>query len=104
MTFSLSNFNENFKFRNYHYGKVIQALRSLSITENSAKHKEVDIEWLKNELQQAKDIINQIQKWVGKYKAEVNPSYKSNTSHQVASTSGSASVSKSEREDDWIVL
>ncbi|CAB4422205.1 unnamed protein product [Rhizophagus irregularis] len=80
------------ELRNYHYGKVIQALRSLSITENSAKHKEVDIEWLKNELQQAKDIINQIQKWVGKYKAEVNPSYKSNTSHQVASTSGSASV------------
>lgn len=102
MTFSLSKFNEIFKFRNYHYGKVVQALRSLSITENSTKHKEIDIEWLKNELQQAKDIINQIQKWVGKYKAEVNPSYNNNTSHQVARSSGS---SKSlEREDDWIVL
>jgi hypothetical protein len=88
----------NFKFRNYHHKKVVLELKSLSITANSEKHKETDIEWLKNELQQAKDIISQIQKWIRKYKAEINPS---NTSHQVARSSGSTSVSKN---DDWIVI
>ncbi|GES72918.1 hypothetical protein RCL_jg15567.t2 [Rhizophagus clarus] len=94
------------ELRNHHYKKVKQVLRLLSITENSEKHKEIDIEWLKNELQQAKDVINQIHKWVVKYRSEINPSYNnSNTSsHQVVRSSGSASISRSPEYDDWIVL
>ncbi|CAB4422241.1 unnamed protein product [Rhizophagus irregularis] len=39
------------------YEKVELALKSLSITENSSKHKEANFEWLENELHQAEDII-----------------------------------------------
>ncbi|RGB41733.1 hypothetical protein C1646_684995 [Rhizophagus diaphanus] len=60
------------ELRNHHYKKVEQALKSLSIIENSAKHKEVNIKWLKKELQQAEDIIDQFQNWVDKYEEEVN--------------------------------
>ncbi|GBB97473.1 hypothetical protein RclHR1_00030030 [Rhizophagus clarus] len=45
--------------RNYH-NKVNQALKSLSVTGNSVKHKKIDIKWLKNELLEAEDIINQV--------------------------------------------
>ncbi|GBB94135.1 hypothetical protein RclHR1_00230013 [Rhizophagus clarus] len=63
------------ELREHHYKKVEESLKSLSITENSAKHKEINIEWLKNELQQAEDIIDQFQKWVDKYEVEVNASH-----------------------------
>ncbi|CAB4488006.1 unnamed protein product [Rhizophagus irregularis] len=60
------------ELRNHHYKEVEQALKSLSITENSAQHKEVNIKWLKKELQQAEDIIDQFQNWVDEYEDEVN--------------------------------
>ncbi|RIA86766.1 hypothetical protein C1645_778836 [Glomus cerebriforme] len=55
------------ELKDRHYKKVEQALKSLSITENSAKHKETDIKWLKTELQQAEDINNQFKEWKDKY-------------------------------------
>ncbi|UZO21754.1 uncharacterized protein OCT59_014139 [Rhizophagus irregularis] len=58
------------ELRNYR-NKVEQTLKSLSITENSAKHKKIDIKWLNNKLQEANDIINQFQKWIDEYKYEV---------------------------------
>lgn len=54
----------------------------MSITENSAKHKEVNIKWLKKELQQAEDIVDQFQNWVDKYEDEVNTSHSSNIFQQ----------------------
>jgi len=51
-------------FRYIHYENVKSTLEVLSITENSVKHEEVDIEWLKNELQDAEIIIEQVTKWI----------------------------------------
>jgi hypothetical protein len=83
---SLTKFSKICNFRDYH-NKVEQALKSLSITKNSVKHKEIDIKWLENELQEARAknsvkhkeidikwlenelqearvIINKLQKWM----------------------------------------
>ncbi|RIA87457.1 hypothetical protein C1645_777254, partial [Glomus cerebriforme] len=47
-----------------HYEKVELALKTLSITENSSKHKKTNIKWLEDELQQAKDIRDQVREWI----------------------------------------
>jgi len=41
-------------------------LESLSITEDMTKHKEANIEWLKNEIQEANNIIDQVLQWMDK--------------------------------------
>ncbi|GBC01012.1 hypothetical protein RclHR1_04030007 [Rhizophagus clarus] len=46
------------------------ALDSLSITENSVKHKEADIEWLESKLHEANGIIDDVKKWI--VKSELN--------------------------------
>ncbi|RHZ88681.1 hypothetical protein Glove_21g295 [Diversispora epigaea] len=48
------------ELKSTHYWNVESALKSLSTTENSEKHKEANIEWLENELQQAKDDIDKV--------------------------------------------
>ncbi|RHZ88682.1 hypothetical protein Glove_21g294 [Diversispora epigaea] len=48
------------ELKSTHYKNVESALKSLSTTENSEKHKEANIEWLENELQQAKDDIDKV--------------------------------------------
>lgn len=53
-------------FRYIHDENVKLALRSLSTTESSEKHRETNIEWLENELQQAKDIIGLTREWIEK--------------------------------------
>lgn len=58
-------FIEIFNFRYKYCDKVNQLLESLSVTENSVlKHKELDIEWLENELEYAKDVIDQVREWI----------------------------------------
>ncbi|PKY26942.1 hypothetical protein RhiirB3_477272 [Rhizophagus irregularis] len=49
-------YNENIKL----------ALESLSITENSVKHKEADIEWLESKLHEANSIIDGVKEWIVK--------------------------------------
>jgi hypothetical protein len=51
-------------FRFIYSEDVKLALESLSITENSAKHKEADIDWLKGKLDEANGIINDVKKWI----------------------------------------
>ncbi|CAG8443549.1 12761_t:CDS:2 [Funneliformis caledonium] len=46
--------------------EVEQLLDSLSIIENMEKHEEADIEWLENELQQAKSVIDKVLEWIEK--------------------------------------
>ena len=61
-------------------------LESLSVTENSVvKHKELDIEWLENELECAKDVIDQVQKRI------TNGRTNSNENSEIV-------------HDDWIVI
>jgi hypothetical protein len=80
--FTFTKFGETCNYRNHHYKKVEQALKSFSITENSAKHKEINIKWLKNELQKAEEIIYQFQEWVDKYENEVKTSHNNKISQQ----------------------
>ncbi|RHZ51578.1 hypothetical protein Glove_476g45 [Diversispora epigaea] len=49
-----------------HNENVKLSLELLSTTENSEKHKEADIEWLKYELGQAKDNIDLVWEWIEK--------------------------------------
>lgn len=53
-----------FFFRHIHSENVKLALNSLLMTEDSTKHKEANIEWLKAELDQAEVIINQVLGWI----------------------------------------
>ena len=53
-------------FRYIHYENVMLALESMSITEDMTKHKEANIEWLKNEIQEANNIIDQVLQWMDK--------------------------------------
>ncbi|CAB4428030.1 unnamed protein product [Rhizophagus irregularis] len=50
--------------KHIHSENVKLALNSLLITEDSTKHKEANIEWLKAELDQAEEIINQVLEWI----------------------------------------
>ncbi|CAG8530765.1 2253_t:CDS:10 [Ambispora leptoticha] len=50
-----------------HYENIKMALDSLSI-ENTTKHQEVDIEWLKNESQMAENCLNEVYHWIDKCK------------------------------------
>ncbi|RHZ77262.1 hypothetical protein Glove_183g71 [Diversispora epigaea] len=49
-----------------HNENVKLSLELLSTTENSEKHKEANIEWLENELGQAKDNIDFVLEWIEK--------------------------------------
>ncbi|CAG8476933.1 5442_t:CDS:10 [Acaulospora colombiana] len=51
------------KLKDEYEEKVDQALKSVLPNTNIAKHKEANIKWLKNQLQQAKDIIDEILEW-----------------------------------------
>ncbi|CAB4422237.1 unnamed protein product [Rhizophagus irregularis] len=57
------------------YEKVELALKSLSITENSSKYKEANIEWLENELHQAEDSIDRVWECIDECKAEISLFY-----------------------------
>ncbi|CAB5211870.1 unnamed protein product [Rhizophagus irregularis] len=59
------------ELRYKYYEKVELALKSLSITENSQKHKKLSLGWLENELYQAEDIINQVWEWINECKKVV---------------------------------
>ncbi|CAB4422233.1 unnamed protein product [Rhizophagus irregularis] len=59
------------ELRYKYYEKVELALKSLSITENSQKHKKLNFGWLENELYQAEDIINQVWEWINECKKVV---------------------------------
>jgi hypothetical protein len=59
-------------FRCNHYEKVNIALESLPVTKNTARHEETDIEWLKNELRQAKVVVDQVLEWIDKCKCAIN--------------------------------
>ncbi|CAG8449773.1 2698_t:CDS:10 [Ambispora leptoticha] len=50
-----------------HYENIKMALDSLSI-ENTTKHQEADIEWLKNESQMADVYLNEVYRWIDKCK------------------------------------
>ncbi|CAB4428084.1 unnamed protein product [Rhizophagus irregularis] len=50
--------------KHIHSENVKLALNSLLMTEDSTKHKEANIEWLKAELDQAEVIINQVLGWI----------------------------------------
>ncbi|CAJ0904481.1 2203_t:CDS:2, partial [Entrophospora sp. SA101] len=49
-----------------HYENVKLTLGSLSTTENVMEHMRENIEWLKNKLQEAHEIINQVYGWLDK--------------------------------------
>ncbi|RGB41701.1 hypothetical protein C1646_684951, partial [Rhizophagus diaphanus] len=55
--------------------KVELAVKSLSITKNSSKHKEANIEWLENELHQAEYIIDQVWECINECKVEISSFY-----------------------------
>ncbi|PKK63431.1 hypothetical protein RhiirC2_855013 [Rhizophagus irregularis] len=55
--------------------KVELALKSLSITENSSKYKEANIEWLENELHQAEDTIDRVWECIDECKVEISLFY-----------------------------
>jgi len=40
----------------------------LKILRDLTKHREADIKWLEDELKQARDIIDQVLKWMNEYK------------------------------------
>ncbi|CAG8625374.1 2575_t:CDS:2 [Funneliformis caledonium] len=46
-------------------------LRLNSISTTEGEHEEADIEWLKYELQQARNTINQVKEWIDNYKAAI---------------------------------
>ena len=58
-------------FRYNYYEQVNKILDSLSITENLEKHKETNIKWLKTELRQAKEIIDQVKEWIDRCNAAI---------------------------------
>jgi hypothetical protein len=64
--FSLLILIEICDFRYNYHGRVNMSLKTLSVNNNSAKHKEANIEWLESKLQKAKDIDNQVWKWISK--------------------------------------
>jgi len=55
-------------FRTIYKENIKLALETLSITGNTTKYEEVNIEWLKGELQQADDIIVDAKEWIDKCK------------------------------------
>jgi len=53
--------------------KINLVLESLTLTKDLVvKHKEIDIEWLKVMLEWAKDVIDQVWKWLDKYRVATN--------------------------------
>ncbi|CAG8682963.1 12638_t:CDS:1, partial [Acaulospora colombiana] len=53
---------------NEHKEEVDQALKSLLPNTNIAKHKEADITWLEDQLQQAENLIDKISGWKNEFK------------------------------------
>ncbi|CAG8439004.1 8533_t:CDS:10 [Acaulospora morrowiae] len=51
-----------------HYENVKIALSTLSISENSKKHREADVRWLERELEQARDTIDNVSDWIDRCK------------------------------------
>ncbi|CAI2170806.1 19767_t:CDS:2, partial [Funneliformis geosporum] len=58
-------------FRYIHNENVKLGLNSISTTDNMVKHEEADIEWLSDELQQARNTIDQVVEWIDHCKAEI---------------------------------
>ncbi|CAG8508973.1 11648_t:CDS:10 [Diversispora eburnea] len=54
------------ELKSTHYENVESTLKSLSTTENSEQHKEANIEWLENELEQANNNIDLVWEWIEK--------------------------------------
>ncbi|PKY58608.1 hypothetical protein RhiirA4_550108 [Rhizophagus irregularis] len=85
------------------YEKVELALKSLSITENSSKHKEANFEWLENELHQAEDIIGQVWECIDECKAEISSFYFTENfiSKKISKSQNSADETPYGDCDDW---
>ncbi|CAB5376083.1 hypothetical protein RhiirA5_408141 [Rhizophagus irregularis] len=82
--------------------KVELALKSLSITKNSSKHKEANIEWLENELHQAEYyIIDQVWECINECKVEISSFYFTEEFVSKKISKSQNSAYEKSYDDDW---